>query len=514
MSFSKLHDVIIAGAGPVGLFLGCELALAGLDVLIVERAESPQAPLKLPPLGMRGLSVATGEALYRRGLLDDLIATADAARAAIASHAPSRGAVKPTKAQVGHFAGIPIDPALVDLSQWTYRLPSPAFANFAADMASVEAVLTERALALGVEIRRGLAVTGVCDGSDQVTIDLGNLKLRARWLVGCDGGQSSVRKLAGFDFPGTEPEFTAYYALVDIADSHKLLPGRNATASGFYVNLPGQISIADFDGGAFDRSSAITRDHLQAVLRRVSETDVTLTAVRLATSFTDRARLVTSYRRGHVLLAGDAAHIHSALGGQGLNAGLGDAMNLGWKLAATVLGTASEQLLDTYETERRPIGQWVLDWTRAQASIMKPTPQARAIEGIMRDLVGTGDGATYFAEQLWGITLHYDLGSDHPLVGYSAPDLTFQNGRRLAEHLCAGTGVLINLAGDERLRAASERWRDHIDYIESVAQNSLGLSAMLVRPDGFVAWAADGEPDFGGFDQAISQWFGAPALAC
>jgi pentachlorophenol monooxygenase len=514
MSFSKLHDVVIAGAGPVGLFLSCELALAGLDVLIVERAESPQTPLKLPPLGMRGISVATGEALYRRGLLDDLVAAADAARAAMACQARGESTAKPTKAQVGHFAGIPINPALVDLSKWTYRLPNPVSANFAADMASVEAVLTKRAQALGVEIRRGLTVTGVCDESDQVTIDVGDLKLRARWLVGCDGGHSSVRKLAGFDFPGTEPEFTAYYALVDIADPHKLLPGRNATPSGFYMNLPGQLSIADFDGGAFDRSNAITLDHLQSVLRRVSETDVTLTAVHLATSFTDRARLATSYRRGHVLLAGDAAHIHSALGGQGLNIGMGDAMNLGWKLAATVLGKGSAQLLDTYETERRPIGQWVLDWTRAQACIMKPTPQAKAVEGIVRDLIDTGDGATYFAEQLWGITLHYDLGSKHPLVGYSAPDLTFQNGDRLAEYLHAGTGVLINLAGDKHLRVASERWRDQIKYVESAAQNSVGLSAALVRPDGFVAWAADGEIDFGAFDRAIAQWFGAPALTC
>jgi 2-polyprenyl-6-methoxyphenol hydroxylase-like FAD-dependent oxidoreductase len=512
MSFLKLHDVVVAGAGPVGLFLGCELALAGLDVLIVERAESPQAPLKLLPLGMLGLSVATGEALYRRGLLDDLVAAAEAARAAIASQAPSGIAAKPTKPQVGHFAGIPIDPALVNLSKWPYRLPSPVSTNFGVDMASVEAVLTERAQALGVEIRRGLTVTGISDESNQVTIHVGDLKLRARWLVGCDGGQSSVRKLAGFDFPGTEPEFTAYYALVDIADPDKLRPGRNATASGFYMNLSGQISIADFDGGAFDRSSPITLEHLQAVLRRVSETDVTLSAVRLATSFTDRARLATRYRRGHVLLAGDAAHIHSALGGQGLNAGLGDAMNLGWKLAATVLGTASAELLGTYETERRPIGQWVLDWTRAQASIMKPTPQAKAMESIVRDLIDTGDGATYFAEQLWGIALHYDLGGGHPLVGYSAPDLTFGDGRRLAEHLRAGTGVLVNLAGDEQLRIASGYWRDRIDYVESVVQNSLGLSAILVRPDGFVAWAADGKPDVVAFERASAQWFGAPAL--
>ena len=505
MSSSRLHDVIIAGAGPVGLFLACELALAGLDVVLVEQAESPRAPLKVPPLGIRGISVATGEALYRRGLLDDLMTAADAARGAIP------GAVR--KVQVGHFAGIPIDPGLVDLSGRKYRLPNPASANFAADMASVESVLAARAVALGVEIRRGAPLTGLDERVDEVTVHAGALAYRAKWLVGCDGGRSVARKLAGFEFPGTEPEFTAYYAVVDLVDPGKLRPGRNSTPTGFYMNQPGQISIADFDGGRFDRSEAITLEHLQAVLRRVSGTDVTLSAVRLATSFTDRARLATSYRKGRVLLAGDAAHIHSALGGQGLNAGLGDAMNLGWKLAATVRGTAPDGLLDTYQAERHPVGQWVLDWTRAQGAIMKPTPHARAIERIVRDLANTRDGATYFAEQLWGLSLRHDLGDAHPLVGCSAPDLEFHDGTRLASHLRDGGGVLVDLAAGESLRHVIDPWRNRIRYVSVGARDTLGLTAMLVRPDGFVAWASDRTPPPGDVELAAARWFGSPKVS-
>jgi pentachlorophenol monooxygenase len=318
-----------------------------------------------------------------------------------------------------------------------------------------------------------------------------------------------VRKLADFEFLGTEPEFTAYCALVDIADPGKLRPGRNSTPSGFYMIQPGQIAIADFDGGAFDRSEAITLEHLQAVLRRVSGTDVTLSAVHLATSFTDRARLATSYRRGRVLLAGDAAHVHSALGGQGLNAGLGDAMNLGWKLAATVRGAALAGLLDTYQAERRPVGQWLLDWTRAQVAIMRPGPHARAIEAIVRDLVDTPAGATYFAEQLWGISLHYDLGGGHALVGYSAPDFEFDDGCKLASHLRDGTGVLIDFDRSEPLRYVVAPWSDRISYVAGSARNELGLTALLVRPDGVVAWASGQKPALGDVESAAMRWFGS-----
>jgi pentachlorophenol monooxygenase len=507
---ASVFDVIVAGAGPVGLLLSCELALAGVRVLVLEREASPESPLKAPPLGIRGLSVATGEALHRRGLLDELLAAADASRAASGAVAQAAKAGAPRKAQAGHFAGIGIDAAKIDLSRRRYRLPNLAATNFAADMRSVESVLAARAIALGAEIRRGLAVDALHDDGDAVTVRVGGETFAAPWLVGADGGRSSVRRLAGFDFVGTEPEFTAYLAVVDIADPDKLLPGRNTTPAGFYFNQPGQIAIADFDGGAFDRSETITREHLQCVLRRVSGTEVTLRAVHLATSFTDRARQASTYRRGRVLLAGDAAHIHSALGGQGLNAGLGDAMNLGWKLAATVRGSAPAGLLDTYQAERHPVGQWLLDWTRSQAALMRPGAHARALEGIVRDLVGTVDGATYFAEQLWGLALRYDLGEDHPLAGCSAPDFEFDGGSRLAHELRGGAGLLVDFGASGPLRDLAAAWDGRIAYVGASATDTCGLAALLVRPDGFVAWASDDVPALADVRRAATRWFGAP----
>jgi len=503
-------DVIVAGAGPVGLLLSCELALAGVRVLVLEREPQPESPLKAPPLGIRGLSVASGEAFHRRGLLDELLAAAEASRAAAGAVAQAAKAGAPRQAQAGHFGGIGIDAAKVDLSRRPYRLPNPASTNFAADMRSVESVLAARAAALGVDLRRGRAVDALHDDGQLVTVHAAGQTFSAPWLVGADGGRSSVRRLAGFDFVGTEPEFTAYLATVDIADPDKLLPGRQTTPHGFYFNQPGQIAIADFDGGAFDRSGTITREHLQAVLRRVSGTGVTLRAVHLATSFTDRARQASAYRRGRVLLAGDAAHIHSALGGQGLNAGLGDAMNLGWKLAATVRGDAPAGLVDTYQAERHPVGQWLLDWTRAQASLMRPGAHARALEGVVRELAGTVDGATYFAEQLWGLALRYDLGEAHPLAGRGAPDFEFDDGSRLAHHLRGGRGVLVDFGASAPLRALAAAWRDRIAYVDVAAQDACGLAALLVRPDGVVAWASDDNPDLADAVRAAARWFGPP----
>ena len=491
-SSSRLHDVVIAGAGPVGLFLACELALAHVDVLVLERAERPESPLKAAPLGTRGLSVATAEALHRRGLLDALLAA---------------GAVRAP--QAGHFAGIAIDAAKVDRRAWPHHLPGPADTPLAADMATVEAVLATRALDLGVEIRRGVAVTGLDDLGDEVVVRTDHAELRARWLVGCDGGRSTVRALADFEFVGTEPEFTAYSALVDIANPEVLPPGRHATPGGFYMNQPGRIAVADFDGGAYDRSRPVTREHLQAVLRRVSGTDVTLSALHLATTFTDRARVASTYARGRVLLAGDAAHVHSALGGQGLNAGLGDAMNLGWKLAASVRGDAPAGLLETYDAERRPVGQWLLDWTRAQVALMRPGAQARAIEGVVRDLADTRDGATVFAGQLWGVALRHDLGGAHPLVGRSAPDLEFEDGSRLAAHLREGRGLLVDLDAARPWRRAVAPWSDRIDSVTGPVRKALGLSALLVRPDGIVAWATDDPGVAGELEAVATQWFGA-----
>ena len=493
-AFSRLHDVVVAGAGPVGLMLAGELALAGLDVLVLEREPYPEAPLKSGPLGTRGLSIASAEALHRRGLLEPLLAA---------------GAVRAP--QAGHFAAIAIDPARVDRAAWPQLRPGPADTPLAAELATLEAVLAARARALGVEIRRGEAVVDIDDRGDEVLVRAGDAIIRARCLVGCDGGRSAVRKLAGFEFIGTEPEFTAYSALVDIADPGLLQPGRHATATGFYMSQRGRIAIADFDGGAFDCRRPVTLAHLQVVLRRVSGTEVTLSALRQATTFTDRARLAATYRRGRLLLAGDAAHVHSALGGQGLNAGLGDAMNLGWKLAATLRGRAPDGLLDTYETERRPVGQWLLDWTRAQVVIMRPGPHARATESLVRDLAATRDGATHFAGQLWGVASRLDLGDGHALAGRSAPELTFDDGSRLAAWLREGRGVLVDAADAPALRRVAAAWDDRIRVVAGGARDARGLAALLVRPDGIVAWAIDEGASADGFETAATRWFGAPS---
>ena len=411
----------------------------------------------------------------------------------------------------GHFAGIQFFYDNIDTSKWPYRLPSPAGTNMAVDMEHIETVLAARASAMGVEIRRGLGVEDLDQSDEEVTIRAGGETFRGRWLVGCDGGRSTVRKAGGFEFVGTDPEFTGYSVQVEMADPDKLRPGRHYTPTGMYTySPPGTIAMVDFDGGAFHRTQPITLDHVQAVLRRISGADVTLTALQLATTWTDRAYQATTYRKGRVLLAGDAAHIHSPLGGQGLNLGLGDAMNLGWKLAATIRGDAPAGLLDSYSSERHPVGAQVLDWSRAQVALMRPSRSSRALEAIIRDLIDTRDGATYFAERVWGVSLRYDLGGSHPLVGRSAPDFELVDGTKLGELLRKGKGLLLDFDARAPLQALASRWSGRITYVAGDAKDRLGLSAVLVRPDGFVAWAGEAAPDLEEAAQAASRWFGEP----
>ncbi|WP_433664096.1 FAD-dependent oxidoreductase [Nocardia sp. CA-128927] len=499
-------DVVIVGAGPVGLFLACELGLAGCAVLVLEREAEPESPWRTAPLGMRGLFTTSIGAFYRRGMLDPLLT---------ASGGPADpGADEPARPRnVGHFAGMMLDPAKVDLDVLPFRLPSPTPGFMMTSLEAVETILSERAAELGVQIRRGAAVSAIVQETDSVVVHVGEDEYAARWVVGCDGGRSTVRRLAGFEFVGTEPQFTGYVALTTIADPEQLSPGFNLTPTGMYLRMPasGHIGMMDFDGGTFDRSQQLTRDHLQAVLRRVSGTDVTLSEVHLASSFTDRAMQTTTYRQGRVLLAGDAAHIHSPLGGQGLNTGLGDAVNLGWKLAATVRGHAPDGLLDTYSAERHPIGAKVLDWSRAQVEVMRPGPYAGALQGVIRDLLATRDGTTYVFEKVSGASIHYDLGGEHPLVGRDAPDFQLADGTRLGDLMQDGRGVALDFSTDRRLHDAATGWENQLRYAAGAVRNDLGLGALLIRPDGIVAWAAGRHFDREEFERAARQWFGSPA---
>ncbi len=499
------HDVLIAGAGLVGLFLACELRLAGVSVLVLEQAEDPHSPLKRLPFGLRGLSVPTMEAFRRRGLLEPIAGPTKGAGVVGAHWAHE------ARQPGGHFAGIQFFQDKVDPSAWPHRLPGSAGASMAVELAHIEDVLTSRAQALGAEIRRGTSLDGVVQSEGGVTVIAGAAAFHSRWLVGCDGGRSTVRRAGRFGFVGTDPEFTGYSVAVELADPGMLRPGRHRTPAGMYTFAPpGTIAMLEFDGGAFHRSGPITSGHVQAVLRRVSGADVTVTALTLATTWTDRAYQAAVYRDGRVLLAGDAAHVHSPLGGQGLNLGLGDAMNLGWKLAATIRGTAPDSLLDSYEHERHPVGAQILDWSRAQVALMRPDQGARALEAVMRDLVETGDGATYFAGRVWALSLRYDLGNDHPLVGRSVPEIELPGGARLGEQLVTGKGALLDFGAPDGLRAMARRWDDRLHHITGAAGHGLGADALLVRPDGVVAWAGDTSGGWAGFSDAAARWFGEP----
>lgn len=503
-----IYDVIIAGAGPVGLFLACELALASCSVLILEKAETPYSLLKQLPFGIRGLSTPSIEAFHRRGLLESLEVPKrlkDPFGRSTTEALPHPGR------QVGHFAGIPFHQGHIDTTQWKYRLPGPTGTSLISEMEELESVLAYRAETLGVNIRRGLAITDFHQTGEDVIVQSGDRSFKGKWLVGCDGSRSVVRKLGGFEFAGTEPEFTGYSAKVDIVDPEKLKPGRILTPKGMYFqSQPGYLAIQDFDGGAFHSAGQpITLERIQELLRRISETDVTISALHIATTWTDRARQATAYRNGRILLAGDAAHIHAPLGGQGLNLGLGDAMNLGWKLAATIRDNAPEDLLDSYYTERYPIGEQVLDWSRAQVEIMKPTPNSRALNAIVRDLVNTRDGATYIAGRVWGIFTHYDLGGEHPLIGYSVPDFTFEDDTRIGELMRDGRGILLDFDGNSQLKSFANEYGNQIKYVAGSVKDRLGLTALLVRPDGIVAWATDDEPDYHALRAAASRWFAA-----
>ena len=499
------YDAVVAGAGPVGLLLACELGLAGVRTVVLEQLSDPNIPTRAAGLGGRALNIPSMEVFYRRGMMDDIRQSA-----AIWFGPPekdigsSEQAAGPQFRFAGHFAGIMLNGTLIDYDDPDFQEKGPAAAGCVIDLVSLEKVLARRAGDLGVSIRRGVSVDAFSQADDVVTIPTSAGIVRASWLVGCDGGRSTVRKLAGFAFPGTPPEITAYSAMVQITDAGMLKPGWNRTPTGVYVYGPGphRVLVVEFKGPPADRNAPISTEELQATLRHVSGTDVTISGVLAATRFTDNARQATTYRSGRVLLAGDAAHVHSPFGGQGMNLGLGDAMNLGWKLASVIKGWTPEELLDTYTTERHPIGAWALEWTRAQIALMRPEPHARAMGEITKELIGTRAGATYFGKRIAGVWQRYDPGSGQPLVGKSAPDLAFKDGTRLGSYLQPGRAVLFRF-GNVPNHTIDERERLRIVCTQSVEPPP--VPALLVRPDGFIAWA-DGVNQ--GLKVALREWLG------
>ncbi|WP_233518067.1 FAD-dependent oxidoreductase [Streptomyces corynorhini] len=545
---ARTVDVTVVGAGPVGLLLAAELALAGATVHVLERRTEPDTALKA-----QGINMPTAEALDRRGLLpaaeavqrETLKRVGPFGPAADGRGAPGAGQRAPWSRFTGHFAGMVLDPDLVDWSDPDLAAHTAAGGARMVPQRELEALLAEHAARLGVTVRRGVEVTALEDTGDGVVVGTSAGTVRTGWLVGCDGGHSAVRRLAGIGFPGTDPEIVGYQAVADIADPETLTDGWTWSPEGVYRYgpQPGRVATVEFGVTPADRSAPVSLDEVQGSLRRVSGTDVTLTALRaVPTRWSDHTRQAAAYRSGRVLLAGDAAHVHPPFGGQGLNLGAGDAMNLGWKLGAVLAGWAPEGLLDTYDTERRPLGAWVLDWTRAQIGVLRGDAKSAALRGIVADLLSTRDGTTYAVKKISGVDQRVDLSGglpggppcapsgDHPLVGRLVPDLWLADASRLADHGHGGGFLLLDRTRDGAFARTASAWADRVrsvtdDDHATPTGGPVGVpTGVLVRPDGVVAWAFsddDGAADSSsssarassgitGLEAALLRWAGMP----
>nr|BBH85348.1 FAD-dependent oxidoreductase [Thermosporothrix sp. COM3] len=493
MSTKIDYDVLVVGAGPVGLMLATELKVAGVRVVVVERRTELDTAIKAG-----AINTASVEAFERRGLLPAL-------EAVKGQHGEQK-----RSPFVGHFGGIQVPADPVDEEDPELRGRGPTWYMIIPQV-EVERILGARAAELGVEVWRGVEVRGFDADEAGVTVHLqGRTDVRVAWLVGCDGGRSLVRHQAGFEFPGTDPMITGRQAVATVEGAEHLGQGWQYTPTGVYVYgpMPGRIRTVEFDGPPANREAPVTAAEMEASLRRVSGVDVRVTEVISGSRYTDHARQVTTYRRGRVLLCGDSAHVHAPFSGQGLNLGIGDAVNLGWKLAATVQGWAPDGLLDTYTSERHPIGAWVLDWTRAQVAVMRGDTYSRALRSVVTDFLGTRDGATYYVKRISGLWQRYDLGSGHPLVGATMPNLRLNDGTRLSDYAHEGRSLLVDLAGNDQLAALARPYAGRLKLVRGRSDGA-GVSSLLVRPDGFVAWAAtEGISDLAGLEAALTRWLG------
>ncbi|MEU5958571.1 FAD-dependent monooxygenase [Streptomyces sp. NPDC047525] len=492
-------DVVIAGAGPTGLMLACELRLAGVDVVILDRLAQRTRESRAG-----GMHARTLEVLDQRGVLDRFLALGELQ-------------------SVGHFSGLWLD---FDESESRHPYPLTILQS------TIERLLEEWAAELGVLVRWSSEVSGIHQDETGVTVELGTAeaapaKLRARYLVGCDGGRSTVRKLSGTDFPGTPASMTALLGdveLPDLPEDYIFLRRCPEGHFSVYALEPGwfRLITSEYDHVA-DRDEPATFEQLRESLIRLAGTDYGMHSPRWVSRFGDAARQAAKYREGRVLLAGDAAHIHYPAGGQGLNVGVQDAVNLGWKLAAVVRGHAPESLLDSYHAERHPVAERVLHNTRAQSALARPGAQADALRDVFGSLILFDDVNRYLRSMLTALDIRYPVDGDHPLTGRRVPDAdlkTPHDTTRVYELLHAARPVLLDLRGSAEVAAAAEGWGDRVDLVEARSEHDYwtvpGIgeipapAALLIRPDGHLAWAtATGSaPDASALQTALTTWFG------
>lgn len=493
------HAVVVAGGGPTGLMLAGELALAGVDVAIVERRASQD----LTGSRSGGLHSRTIEVLDQRGIADRFL---------------SQGQV----AQVAAFAGTPLD-----ISDFPTRHPY----GLGLWQNHIERILAGWVDELEVPIYREREVTGFAQDDTRVDVELSDgTWLRAEYLVGCDGGRSLVRRTAGIEFPGWDPTTSALIAEVELAEEPEWGIHRDALGIHSFGRLEYEVrdgEVVYMDGGPV--RVLVTEEHLgptsEATLRDLSEaliavwgTDYGVHSPTWISRFTDMARQAAAYRERRVLLAGDAAHVHNPVGGQGLNTGVQDAVNLGWKLAQVVNQTSPDSLLDTYHAERHPVAARVLRNTIAQVALFRQDDRIKTLGDTIAELLRMDEPRRRFAAMMSGLDIHYELGEGHPLLGRRMPDLdlvTANGPLRVFTLLHDARPVLLNLGEPGGFDITP--WADRVQLIDAEYAGDWELpvlgqvaapAAVLIRPDGYVAWVGDGTDT--GLRDALTTWFGSP----